>query len=223
MYFKHKLKKIIYSSSFLENCYKYLNKIKVCGKGKCTVYNQGYGRYKYDVIGENNKIIIGKDTFLRDTSFRIRGNNNQIIIDDNCTIGPSCSFWIEGESSAIHIGKKSTFTQMVHFCAQENRVLIDVGIDCMFSNNIIVRTSDSHPIYSVDDERRINPAKNVLIGNHVWIAPNTKVMKGVSIGNGTIIGSDTMVTKNIPENVLAVGHPARVVKERIKWTREQLF
>lgn len=55
------------------------------------------------------------------------------------------------------------------------------------------------------------------------VSPNAKVMKGVDIGSGTIIGSDTIVTRPIPENVLAVGHPARVVKEKIKWTREQLF
>ena len=92
----------------------------------------------------------------------------------------------------------------------------------MFSNNIIVRTSDSHPIY--DNKRnRINPAKSVIIGEHVWIAPNSKIMKGVTIGNGSIIGSDTMVTKSLPDNVLAVGHPAKIVKEDILWTRENLF
>ena len=93
----------------------------------------------------------------------------------------------------------------------------------MFSNNIVVRTSDSHPIYRIDDNQRINPAKSVTIGNHVWVAPNTKIMKGVNIENGSIIGSDTIVTKVIPENSLAVGHPARVVKSNIKWTRENLF
>ena len=167
--------------------------------------------------------MIGNDTFLKDTIFRIRGNDNQIIIDENCIIGPKCSFWIEGQNSKIYIGKQSTFTHTVHFCAQENNVSINVGVDCMFSNNISVRTSDSHPIYNMDNEKRINDAKNVVIDNHVWIAPNVKVMKGVNIGQGTIIGSDTIVTKSIPGNVLAVGHPAKVVKEKIKWTREKLF
>ena len=217
---KRVLKRIIYSCSFLENSFNSLRKIK---SGGYTVENNGYGRYKCDVIGKNNRIIIGKDTLLKGTEFRIRGTNNQIIIDENCTIGPNCSFWIEGNESLIHIGKKSTFTRIVHFCAQEDCVSIEVGSDCMFSNNIVVRTSDSHPIYSMEDENRINPAKNVSIGNHVWVAPNAKVMKGVDIGSGTIIGSDTIVTRSMPENVLAVGHPARVVKEKIKWTREHLF
>lgn len=92
----------------------------------------------------------------------------------------------------------------------------------MFSNSIIVRTSDSHPIFD-EDGKRSNPAKDVEIGNHVWIAPNSKVMKGVTIGEGSIIGSDTIVTKDIPESCLAVGHPAHVVKTNVKWTRDRLF
>lgn len=219
MIIKNKMKKIVYSNVFLEKVYyKIFNK----NRGGYTLYNQGYGRCKCDVIGENNRITIGENTYLKDTIFLIRGNNNQIIIEGNCTLGSKCSFWIEGNGSTIYVGEKTTFTQIVHLCAQEDNVSINVGKDCMFSNNIIVRTSDSHPIYNDNDER-INWAKNVVIGNHVWIAPNSKVMKGVNIGAGTIIGSDTIVTKTIPENVLAVGHPARVVKENIRWTREQLF
>lgn len=221
MSIKNRVKKIVYGNARLEKCYS--NFMRKRHMGGCLVNNQGYGRYSCDVIGENNQIIIGKDTFLKDTIFRIRGNENQIIIDDDCTIGAKCSFWIEGTNSIIHIGRQSTFTHTVHFCAQEDNISINVGMDCMFSNNIVVRTSDSHPIYRIDDNQRINPAKSVTIGNHVWVAPNTKIMKGVNIENGSIIGSDTIVTKVIPENSLAVGHPARVVKSNIKWTREILF
>ena len=92
----------------------------------------------------------------------------------------------------------------------------------MFSNTIVIRTSDSHPIYN-GEGNRINPAKSIQIGDHVWIAPNSKVMKGVTIGDGSIIGSDTMVTKDLPSNVLAVGHPAKVVKTDVHWSRERIF
>ena len=110
---------------------------------------------------------------------------------------------MEGDNIEIRIGDKTTFTHTVHFCAQENNMKIIVGEDCMFSNNIIVRTSDSHPIYN-KEEKRINEPKSVFIGNHVWIAPNSKIMKGAHIGNNSIIGSNTIVTKDIPSNCLAV-------------------
>ena len=138
-------------------------------------------------------------------------------------IGEDCSFWIEGNNITIHIGDLCTFTQKVHFCAQEDFSSIVIGNDCMFSNEIIVRTSDSHPIYDIDSGKRINHPANVVIGNHVWIAPSSKIMKGASIENNSIIGSNTMVTGVVPGNSLAVGSPSKVVKSNIKWTREKLF
>lgn len=100
---------------------------------------------------------------------------------------------------------------------------IEIGEDCMFSNHIIIRTSDSHAIYSNETNKRINPAKPIRIGNHVWIAPGSEVMKGVVVGDGCIIGSQTMVTKDVPANCLVVGRPARVVKANIRWTREDVI
>ncbi|MCC8125916.1 MAG: hypothetical protein LIO92_00740 [Clostridiales bacterium] len=93
----------------------------------------------------------------------------------------------------------------------------------MFSNQIVVRTSDSHAIYNIESGERVNNSKDVIVEDHVWIAPNTKIMKGACIGTGAIIGSDTTVSKKIPSNVLAVGRPSKVVKENVEWTREKLF
>lgn len=95
---------------------------------------------------------------------------------------------------------------------------ITVGNDCMFSNNIIIRTSDAHTIYDLQTNERLNPAKDIIIGNHVWIAPNSRIMKGAVIEDGVVVGSNTMVTKHIPSNVLVVGMPARIVKENIGWS-----
>lgn len=130
---------------------------------------------------------------------------------------------MEGNDIVIHIKGGTTITYGVHFCAQEDGTKIVIGSDCMLSNTIAIRTSDSHPIYDIKTGTRLNDASDVIIGNHVWIAPNVKIMKGVTIGDNSIIGTDTIVTKQIPGNVLAVGHPAKVVKTEIKWTRERLF
>ena len=57
----------------------------------------------------------------------------------------------------------------------------------------------------------------------MWIAPNSKIMKGAVIGDGTIVGSNTMVSKQVPGNCLVVGMPGRVVKEGVSWSRESIF
>lgn len=52
----------------------------------------------------------------------------------------------------------------------------------------------------------------ISIGNHVWIGMNVVVMRGVTIGDNTIIGANSVVTKNIPSNVIAAGNPIKVIK-----------
>ena len=188
-----------------------------------NVINNGYGSMKKKIRGNNNKIIIGNNTVLSKTMFHIIGNNNVIEIGKDCTIGKNCSFWMEGNNIKISIGDKCSFTMLVHFNAQEDYSQIIVEDDAMFSNKIIVRTSDSHPIYDMTTGKRINNAKNIHIGQHVWIAPDTKIMKGAKIGSGCIIGSNTIINNEIPCNCLAVGMPAKVVKTNVEWTREDII
>ena len=166
---------------------------------------------------------MGEDSFLQKPLIRIVGSNNTIEFGDHCSMGRDCTFWLDGNNMRITIGSHTTFTRNCNFTCQEDGMSITVGEDCMFSNTIVVRTSDSHKMYNVETGERINPPKDVRIGNHVWIAPNSKVMKGASIGDGSIVGSNTMVTKPMPENSLIVGMPAKVVKQGVSWSRENIF
>lgn len=176
---------------------------------------------KKSIIGNNNVVDI-KSSIIRDSSIRIRGNDNKLLVEDGCNIGKGCSFWLEGNNNTIIIGRNTTMTLKCHFNAQEHNTTIIVGEDCMFSNTIIVRTSDSHPIFNSEGVR-INPAKDVIIGKHVWIAPSSVIMKGAILGDGCIVGSHSMVNKSIPNSCLAVGMPAKVVKEAVSWTRDDVL
>ena len=85
--------------------------------------------------------------------------------------------------------------------------------------DIKIRTSDQHGIYN-SDNLRINPAKSVEIGKHVWIGAGTVVNKGVVIGNDTVIGMRSLVTKDIPNNCVVAGVPTQIIKKDINWSRE---
>ena len=186
--------------------------------------NDAQGHLSKDIIGQHNHISISRGCRLNNLHVRIRGNNNRIVIKENCRSGEGCSIWAEGNDIEIIIGEDCTFTMLCHFNAQENSTKITIGRDCMFSNNIIIRTSDSHPIFDLETNKRINGPQNVNIGEHVWIAPNTKIMKGSNIADGCIVGSDTTVSRIFDKtNCLIVGRPAKIVKEGVCWTREQLF
>lgn len=189
----------------------------------CQIEHNGNGSYRLYTFGKGNKVIIKNGTKIYRPFIRIKGYNNTLVIGKNCIIGTDSSFWMEGNDIKIAIGDNTTFTEKIHINAQEDGSSIVLGSDCMLSNNIIIRTSDSHPIYDTITKQRINKPKPVVIGNHVWIAPKSTIMKGANIADGCIIGSNTMVSKSIPSNCLAVGMPARVVKENVMWTRDSLF
>jgi maltose O-acetyltransferase len=73
-------------------------------------------------------------------------------------------------------------------------------------------TTINHPI---DPEKRMNHlaiAKAISIGNNVWIGGNVTILPGVSIGNNSIIGAGAVVTKDVQENCIAAGVPARVIR-----------
>lgn len=143
-------------------------------------------------------MVIESNCNIDNPIIHIFGNYNIITFRENCKIEPRCSFWMEGNGIHITIGKNTSLTNDIHVNAQEDDMSIEIGENCMFSNHIIIRTSDSHPIYSLDSNQRINKSKPIRIGNHFWVAPCSEIMKGVTIGDGTIIGSQTMVTKDVP-------------------------
>lgn len=99
-------------------------------------------------------------------------------------------------------------------CAKDIRI----GNDCAISYNCTIMDSDSHSI--VYDEDEINNhigTSPVVIGNHVWIGANVTILKGVNIGNNVVVGAGSVVRSNIPDNSLAVGNPAVVVKKICDW------
>jgi len=212
------LKQLLFRNRLLWNLYKKTTSFR----GKVRITNHGAIRIRKEIEGSGHELIVGSDTVLNDTVIHMRGRNNKIIFGANCRVGAGCSFWVEGENAVITIGDGVTFTRECQVNAQEKDMSVTIGNDCMFSNHIIIRTSDSHPIYNADG-KRINLAKHVVLGNHIWIAPDSTVMKGMTIGDGAIIGSGTIVTKDVPANTLVVGHPAHVVKEGIRWTREDVI
>lgn len=190
----------------------------------CSIKNYGdtFKVSKY-ISGGGNEIVVGTNSVVDGIHIRIVGHNNRIVIGNDCFLGKGCSIWCEGSNIEIVVGDKCTFTHDTQLCAQENNSIIKIGVDCMFSHHCNVRTSDSHVIYAVGDGNRLNPPGNVIIEDHVWVAPEAKILKGVTVGEGSIIGTSAIVTKSIPAYSLAVGMPAKVVKQNVSWNRDKLF
>lgn len=104
-----------------------------------------------------------------------------------------------------------------HVYANFNLTLVDdghiyVGNDVMFAPNVVVATA-GHPICPELRGKGYQFNADVHIGNNVWIGTGSLIMPGVTIGDNTVIGAGSVVTKDIPENVIAFGNPCRVQRE----------
>ena len=95
-----------------------------------------------------------------------------------------------------------------------NGANIEVGELCMFSYGITLRNHDSHRIINPNDGSVMNSPKDIVLGKHVWVAQNATILKGVTIGNNSIIAAGSVVTKSIPANEIWGGNPAVFIRKR---------
>ncbi|AMJ60401.1 acyltransferase [Bosea sp. PAMC 26642] len=100
-----------------------------------------------------------------------------------------------------------------------DRTAIALGQDCMLSHEIEIAASDEHAIIGLDDLAWLNPPKSVVIGPHAWLGANSSVLKGVTIGAGSILGTRSVASRDIPPRSAAAGMPARIIRENVTWSR----
>lgn len=103
-----------------------------------------------------------------------------------------------------------------NFCSNHNLVILD-GASVTFGDNVFIGPNcgfytAGHPVDVEQRNEGLEYAHPISIGNNVWLGGNVVVLPGVSIGDNTIIGAGSVVTKDIPSNVIAVGSPCKVIK-----------
>ena len=122
--------------------------------------------------------------------------------------------WIEPDFRC-EFGKNITIEDNVYInfgCVILDCAEVTIGANTLLGPNIGLYAAN----HSIDAEERIHGGccgKPIHIGKNVWLGGDVKVVPGVSIGDNTIIGTGSVVTKSIPANVIAVGNPCKVLRE----------
>ena len=193
-------------------------------------------------FGKGNRLFIGIDVPKCDFTLRFRGfSGNEVVIgkgdsvsghlnvagDNNIFVAAgfgkmgsvtNVRFTLGGRSNHVYLGEGFTSVSSDWIIEGDNRTVI-VGNDCMVSWNVYVMNYDSHGIIDVASRAVINAPADILIGQHCWIGRASSIVKGVTIGSGSIIGGGSTVTTDIASQVIVVGSPAREVRSGVTWSR----
>ena len=151
--------------------------------------------------------------------FDIRGKKF-IEISKGFSCGPGCRLeaYPIGNEKTLFIGEGFQMNDYVHITAREN---VKIGRNVLLASKIYI-SDCSHGSYSGDEndsppesipKDRPLFSKPVVIGDNVWLGEFVSVLPGVTIGNGTIVGANSVVSKSLPPNVIAVGSPAKPIKK----------
>lgn len=95
-----------------------------------------------------------------------------------------------------------------------DEALVTIGDDCFIGPNVSIYTA-CHSTDPVERNTRREWAEPVTIGDNVWIGGSVTILPGVTIGSNVTIGAGSVVTRDIPDNVVAVGNPCKVIKNLI--------
>ena len=145
----------------------------------------------------------------------IRGHKS-IVGGKGLTIGRFCRFDLDGRKQTLYIGDNCEMGDMTHIVAHEK---VEIGDNVLIASKCFI-SDTNHGNYkginqcspeSIPSQRPLVSAP-VKIGDRVWLGENVVILAGSTIGSGCIIGANSVVTTNIPDNSIAVGSPARVIK-----------
>lgn len=173
---------------------------------------------QFDAIGEG--LVVYNPRHIEVSGARVRIGRNAHIL---ATRDRPIRFTVyPGMAGCIEIGDYPIILAGARFDSASG---IFAGKNCMFATNSHLSDADWHDQY----DRTSAPGKTapIRLGQNVWIGDSAIVCKGVNIGDNSIIGTGAVVTHDVPANSVAVGNPARVVREldpaRELVTRERLF
>lgn len=184
----------------------------------------------FRVVGWFAYIIEGKiSAYLSGWKKAYLGRGSRVIGTRFITVGEGLSIaryaWIEavtesGEDSyrpEIRFGKGFHASERLHISAISR---IEIGDDCLFGSGVYI-SDHNHGVYKGEEQshpdespvmRRLVSHGPVVIGSKVWIGDNVTIAGSVRIGNGVVVGANSVVTRDVPDNVIVGGIPAKIIK-----------
>lgn len=174
-------------------------------------------------LGKNSKISIPKGgrldfgNIVHEFSHR---SNTKLILEENATfsleedwtiVDKGCVVYV-GKGKNLSVGSQTYISSNVKILAHDN---ISIGKNCMIASGVQIFAGDGHPIYQ--NGACINPDAPVVLEDNVWLGSRALILKGVTVGKGSIVAAGAVVTKDVPPHSIAAGNPSKIIKQDISW------
>lgn len=189
----------------------YHNYIKKHGNGKIIPYKGS----KF-ILDKDSSLIVDKSLRINANCIKNNGRTSIIRMDKGSSLKVKGDFSIYYggdiicfKKAKLELGSGFCNSNVKIRCSQE----ITIGNNVAISHDVTIMDSDAH--YIECEGYEIN--KPVHIGDNVWIGTRATILKGVTIGKGSIVAAGAVVTKDVPENCIVAGVPAKVIKENVTW------
>ncbi|MBS1570219.1 MAG: acyltransferase [Bacteroidetes bacterium] len=137
--------------------------------------------------------------------------NSDLHILGDVSLYPGCC--IDVRDGKVTIGGNTLINGGTHILCKRS---VSIGSDCHFAREVVVRDDDGHPHGPAGSEP-LNTPDPVVIGDGCWIGQRAMVLKGVTLGTGTIVAAGAVVTHDVAAHALVAGIPARLVRENEIW------
>lgn len=200
-------KLLVYGIEYLAYCYKRAQRdVKLLNYTRKAIIGTNFCETAYNPLSGSGLLIFN------------RGPRENLKIGDNVVL--ECKINCNTGAS-LRIGDYTSI--------REHSVLncdnsITIGSHCFIGDQVIIQDNDSHPespemrlqqslaVLKRMTDTQAAPSAPIIIGDKVWIGTRATILKGVTIGVGSIIGTGAVVTRSIPPMCLAAGNPARVIR-----------
>lgn len=172
--------------------------------------------------------VIGGDSNHLEIANKSVSSNIYVYLGSGCTVhvGVGCSlgnlFIHAMDRGEVIIGSRSGFNGSVRLLLHEPG-RVSIGEGCLFAGEVDVTVSDMHSIVDVITGQRVNPARDVVLEDRVWVGQRVTILKGAHIGRGSIIGACSLVSGQVPPNCVAAGIPAKVIRTGVTWRHELIY
>lgn len=195
-----------------------MNLIKVIKENGDFYFIDNYPNLNVIFSGINSVITLYEGTKFQNCRLNVFSNTKIEIGKSRETIVKLC-IWA-ADNSEISIGQNFSCWG-VEIRGHEKGSKVNIGSNCMFSEEILLYPTDVHSIYDINTMNVVNETELIDIGDNVWCGRRVVFLKGSSVGSHSVVGISSVVTKKfIKSNCVIAGNPARITRENIAWDRK---